>query len=197
MDNKEYKANLTGAWFLLYELKQVARLIRDGLNDAEIRSEVYEDNLFQHDKMSSVKRSFPTVLRRAKLLDEDFMTILLEGSMEDSKLVALFAIYKEDRLFNEFMNEVLKEKYENNESVLEKMDVNMYLTYKAEQSEKVNSFTDATRNKLRQVILKILNEAGILNDIKSGQLNRIYFDNVLRDALRSSDNADFIKIFES
>lgn len=197
MDNREYKANLTGAWFLFYEIKQVTKLIEEGLDDKEIRTLVYEENLFQHNKIASVKRAFPTVLRRARLLDDELRNLLLEGSMENAKLVNLLAIAMDDRLFYEFLQEVIKEKYESSEMALEKIDINMYFTNKAEQSEKIDSFTDTTRNKLRQVYFKILVEAGVISDIKSGQLNRIYLDGVLRDALRNSDNTEFIKIFES
>jgi hypothetical protein len=196
MENIEYKANLTGAWFLFYEMKQVVKLIVEGLNDKDIRNRVYEENLFQHKRMTSIKRSFPTVLRRAHLLSAEHMEILLEGSMENAKLVNLLAIYLEDKLFNEFLLEVLRDKYMNNEMTLEKMDVNIYFTHKSEQNDKVASFTDSTRNKLRQVYFKILVEAGILSDIKTGELNRIFFDDVLRSALISSGNMEFIKIFE-
>ena len=197
MENRTYCANLTGAWFLFYEIKQVAKLMELGVSRADIKDKVIDENLFQHKKRSSITRAFPSVLRRAELLGSDLRRFLIEGSIEDGKLVNLYAIAEDDLLFNEFLNEIIKEKYEANHLFLEKRDVNMYFTYKAEQNEKVAGFTDATMNKLRQVFLKILIETGILASSKTGEMNRIYFDGGVKDAFIKNGASDFIKIFET
>jgi|LSQX01.2.fsa_nt_gb hypothetical protein len=197
MDNREYRANLTGAWFLFYEIKQVIKLIQKGMTDKEIKQVVFEENLFQYDKKSSITRAFPSVLRRARLLSDELRKVVIEGSMENSKLVNLLAITLDDLLFEEFMQEVIREKYHNNDLILEKKDVNVFFTHKAEQSEKVRSFSVATVNKLRQVYFKILVESGVLSDVKTGELNRIYLDEHLKLLLKENDNHEFIKIFET
>lgn len=197
MNNRVYRANLTGAWFLFYEIKQVIKLIKKDMTDKEIKQAVFEENLFQHDKQSSVTRAFPSVLRRARLLSDELREIVIEGSMENAKLINLLAITKDDLLFEEFMNEVIKDKYLNNDLILEKKDVNVFFTHKAEQNEKVGSFTDGTINKLRQVYFKILMESGVLSNVKSGELNRIYLEEYLKSLLRDNDNHEFIKIFEA
>lgn len=197
MDNREYRANLTGAWFLFYEIKQVIKLIQKGMTDKEIKQVVFEENLFQYDKKSSITRAFPSVLRRARLLSDELRKVVIEGSMENSKLVNLLAITLDDLLFEEFMQEVIREKYHNNDLILEKKDVNVFFTHKAEQSEKVRSFSVATVNKLRQVYFKIFVESGVLSDVKTGELNRIYLDEHLKLLLKENDNHEFIKIFET
>lgn len=195
--DRVYRANLTGAWFLFYEIKQVIKLIQKGMTDREIKQVVFEENLFQYDKKSSITRAFPSVLRRARLLNDQLRRIVIEGSIENAKLINLLAITLDDLLFDEFMHEVIKEKYHNSDLVLEKKDINLFFTYKAEQSEKVRSFSVATVNKLRQVYLKILVESGILTDTKSGELNRIYLDDFLKSILIENNNHEFIKIFEA
>lgn len=197
MDNKIYSANLTGAWFLFYEIKQVAKLIESGLTKIEIKEKVIEGNLFQHKRRSSISRAFPSVLRRAELLGSDLRKFLIDGSIEDGKLINLYAIAEEDLLFGEFLNEIIKEKYESNHLLLEKRDVNMYFTHKAEQNERVAGFTDATMNKLRQVYLKVLMEAGILTSLKTGEMNRIYFDAEVKDTFINNGAIGFVRIFET
>ncbi|WP_010247745.1 DUF1819 family protein [Acetivibrio cellulolyticus] len=197
MDNKTYSANLTGAWFLFYEIKQIAKLIEAGLPVEDIKKKVFEENLFQHKTKSSIIRAYPSVLRRAKLLSTGLRKLLIESSVEDGKLINLYAISEDDLLFNEFLLEILKDKYESNHLLLEKRDVNMYFTHKAEQNEKVAAFTDATVNKLRQVYLRILTEVGILANPKSGELNRIFVEAGIRDAIVKNGGSSFVKIFES
>lgn len=194
--NNGYSANLTGAWFLFYEIKQVVVLMNEGIDDKEIRKKVIEENLFQHKTKSSLLRALPSVLRRAKLLGEDLRNLIIEDTLSNAKLINLYAIMRDDLLFTEFLKGVVKEKYASNNLMIEKKDINSFFTHKAEQNEKVASFSTGTINKLRQVYLKILTEAGVMKDIKSGELNRIYFDPLLKELLKKNNGEDFINIFQ-
>ena len=197
MDSKTYSGNLTGAWFLFYEIKQVAKLLEAGMPVHDIKKKVFEENLFQHKTKSSISRAYPSVLRRAELLNTELRKLLIESSVEDGKLINLYAISEDDLLFNEFLLEVIKDKYESHHLLLEKRDVNMYFTHKAEQNEKVTGFTDTTVNKLRQVYLRILTEAGVLENPKSGEMNRIFIETGIQEAIIKNGGISFVKIFET
>lgn len=196
MVEKKYSANLTGAWFLLYELKQVVRLIKEGLTEKEIKEKVLEENLFQHKRLTSATRALPTVYRRAALLNEELKDILLEDSLSDGKLINLYAIIEEDLLFKEFMLEVIKEKYNSNNLFIERKDINSFFAEKAEQNIGFSKYTEATVNKLRQVYLRILIEAEILKDRKTGEINRVLLDPYLKEVLEKNNGEDFINIFK-
>ncbi|MDR7870707.1 MAG: DUF1819 family protein [Tissierellaceae bacterium] len=196
MNEKKYTANLTGAWFLFYEIKQVAELIDQGLSEKEIKTKVLEENIFQHKKLSSAQRAFPTLYRRAKLLSKDLRGVLIEDSMENGRMINLYAIMEEDLLFKEFMLEIIKEKYKTNSLYLEKKDINSYFIEKQEQNERFSKYTEATLNKLRQVFLKILIDAGVLVDLNSGILNRMFFSTYLKKTLENNNAEYFVNIFE-
>lgn len=179
----EYSATLTGASFLFYEFKQVVSLKLQGLEDSEIREKVLEDNLFQYQLKSSLKRSLPSVLRRVSKLDNTLRKMVLEQSLESGKIINLYAIMKTDRLFFEFMNEVIREKLESNNYLLEKKDINLYFASKAEQDLGVAGWTEQTVTKLKNVIQRILLESGILKNKKTGELSRLLMDEVLKGYL--------------
>jgi len=193
---KKYSANLTGAWFLFYEIKQVVKLMEQGLSENEIKTKIREENLFQHKKESSLIRALPTVYRRAELIPEDLRKLILQDSLGNGKLINLYAIMEEDLLFKEFMIEVIKEKYNTNNLFIERKDINSFFTEKAEQNERFAKYTEGTVNKLRQVYLKILIEAEILKDLKTGELNRILFDPYLKQVLENNEANDLINIFK-
>ncbi|MFE4047139.1 DUF1819 family protein [Priestia sp. YIM B13490] len=172
----EYSSVLTGASFLLYEFKQVVNLKEQGHSDQEIRTKVITENLFQHEKISSLKRGLPSILRRVNALDETLRQLVLESSLEVVKVINLYAIMKTDRLFLEFMEEVIKEKLKMGDYHLEKKELNTYFTVKAEQNEHIANWTEVTVQKLRQVYIKILLETGILKDKRSGELNLLIID---------------------
>lgn len=189
----QYSSSLTGASFLMYELKQVIGLKVQGLNDKETKQRVTEENLFQYKYESSIKRSLPSVLRRVNALDETLYQMVLEEPLETGKIINLYAIMKTDRLFFEFMDEVIKEKYESNNLLLETKDLNLYFTVKAEQDNKVAGFTEKTVAKLKQVFYKVLFESGILKDKKTGELSRILMDEDLKEYIIRIGDGQFVK----
>ncbi|MGN8230843.1 DUF1819 family protein [Paenibacillus polymyxa] len=179
----EYSATLTGASFMFYEFKQVISLRLSGFSEQDIRKKVLSENLFQYQINASLKRSLPSVLRRARILDEMLCQMVLEQSLEAGKLINLYAIMKTDRLFFEFMNEVVREKLESNHYLLEKKDLNLYFVSKAEQDTGVAGWTEQTVTKLKNVIQRILLESGILKDKQTGELSRILMDDQLKQHL--------------
>ena len=77
-----YSTALTGAGFRLFEFKIVVQLIDEGLTDDEIREKVFDENLFQQ-KSSSTTRSFPYILKRARVLDDHLRNFILNESKGD------------------------------------------------------------------------------------------------------------------
>lgn len=189
----EYSSVLTGAGFMLYEVKQVAILKQQGYSDKEIRSKVLEENIFQYEKLSSVKRAMPYILKRVDLLDDLLVQLLIEEPYEVGKVINLYAIMKFDRLFFEFMNEVVAEKLSNNDYSLDKVDMNVFFVAKMEQSEFMAGWSDTTVAKLKQVFKKILLNAGLLKDLKSNELNRLYIDDRVKIHLNYLGDAKYIQ----
>lgn len=189
----QYSATLTGASFMFYEFKQVVRLRLEGNKEQEIRKKVLSENLFQYKVNSSLNRSLPSILRRLNVLDETLCQMALEDSLEAGKLINLYSIMKTDRIFFEFMNEIIREKLESNHYLLEKKDLNLYLLSKAEQDKAVAGWTEQTVTKLKNVIQRILLEAGILKDKKTGELSRIVMDYHLKQHLIHIGDIAYVK----
>lgn len=189
-----YSATLTGASFLLYELKQVLKLKKQGLSDVEIKKKVIEENVFEYKFTSSLKRIVPSVMRRADILDEQLQEWVLNGPLDVGKTINLYAIMKTDRLFFEFMDEVIREKLEANNYLLEKKDLNVFFVTKAEQDEKMAKWTEQTISKLKQVYMKLLYEAGFLRDKKSGELSRVLLDEEIKHHLTFIGDSVYLRV---
>ena len=115
----QYFANLTGEPYLYFELKQVAKLTLAGLSPTEIRAKIKEENLFQSATNKSIDKLLSATLKRVAVLDVPLLNLLVHGSLHTSKLVALIAILKTNRLFFEFLEEVYLEKVRLGEDGLE------------------------------------------------------------------------------
>lgn len=190
----EYSSALTGAGFMLYEVKQIAKLKEAGFSDKDIRYKVLDENIFQYDKLSSVKRALPYILKRVDVLDETLRKLLIEESFEVGKVINLYAIMKVDRLFYEFMQEVVAEKLKKDNYYIDKMDVNFFFATKIEQSTTISNWSDSTIAKLKQVFKKILLEVGILESLKTGELNRLIVDSQVSEHLQSIGEKNYVKV---
>ena len=192
MDNRVYSGKLTGESFLLYELKIVAKLKKEGYTDKEIRKMVLEENLFQYKFTSSISRRLTPLMQRINLLDEKLIDRLIEDPLGDGIVINLYSIMKNDRLFFEFMNEVMKEKLKSNNEVLEKKDINIFIETKIEQNEDIASWSDSTVNKIKQVIKKILIEAKVVEDNKTGTVKKIIMSDWIKNYLSKLGEEKYI-----
>ncbi|MDH2889836.1 DUF1819 family protein [Bacillus subtilis] len=189
----EYSSSLNGASFLLFELKQVIKLKQQGLAKDEIRKKVKEENLFQFNNQGRINRALPSVLKRAEVIDETLAALMLEGSIETGKTLNLYAIMKTDLLFFEFMDEVIGEKLHNNDYLIEKKDINLFFTSKAEQSEKVASWSDINVEKLKRAYMQVLYESGMLRTRKGKELDRLIIDEQIKNHLTRIGDARYIR----
>jgi len=188
-----YSTSLTGAGFMLYEFKQVANLKNQGYSDQEIRKKVITENLFEYKKISSLKRGLPYIINRVNALDETLRKLVIDGSIEIQKTINLYAIMKTDRLFFEFMDEVIKEKFQANDFIFERKESNLFFAIKAEQNDAIASWSEATVQRLKQGHRKVLTDIGLLRDLKSGELSRLMIDEELKKHLIQLGDAKYVQ----
>jgi hypothetical protein len=188
----EYSSSLNGASFLLFELKQVVKLKQLGLSNQDIRNKVKEENLFQFSNNGRINRALPSVMKRADVIDQTLASLMIEGSIEMSKVINLYAIMKTDLLFYEFMNEVISEKLQNNDFLIEKKDINVFFTAKSEQSTKVASWSDINQEKLKRAYMQVLFETGLLKNRRSKELIRLIIDEQIKNHLIHIGDTKFV-----
>lgn len=179
----QYSSSLNGASYLLFELKQVVKLKQFGLTEQEIRKRVIEDNILQFTNKGRITRTLPSIMKRASVIDESLAVFMLEGSVETNKLINLYAIMKTDLLFYEFMDEVIKTKLLCNDYLLEKKDINLFFTEKAEQSVKVASWSEINTEKLKRAYLQVLFESGMLREGRDNELCPLLIDEQVKNYL--------------
>jgi len=193
LENQPYMSAMTGAPFLMFEFKKVVQLQLDGLSDKEIKFKILEENIFQYDKLSSIKRALPYLLKRANVLDEKLKKYVVEQPFDLAKIANLFALMKSDRLFFEFMNEVISEKFEEGNHILERKDVNIFFSSKAEQNQDVANWSVKTIQKLKQVFEKALRDSGIFREKNSRVLHRLILDEELKTYLIQIGDAQYVR----
>jgi hypothetical protein len=159
---KVYSASLTGEPLQFFESKVVAQLITDGLKFNDIKTKVYDENLFNYKTKKSIYKRVASVYKRIKNLDPFLIEIIANGTSSDAKALLIFSLMKSNRLFYEFMVEVVRNKFREMDYILSKKDLNIFFERKREQNNKIAQWHEYTIYKLTQVILKILTEVELI-----------------------------------
>jgi len=157
-----YTSTFTGENFLYFETKIVVKLMLDGLKDKEIKEKILNENIFQYKTIKRAGRRVTDIIKRLKNFDKTFLEIFDSSSNEEGRILNLYIIYQNSRLFSDFMKEVIKEKYDIQQYILTDPDIKNFFNKKAQTDENVRGWKEYTIKKLSQVLRKILIESGIL-----------------------------------
>lgn len=129
---------------------------------------INEGNLLQYEVKGSAKRMELEIRNRLTTLTKDQLAFLAEASMDDATAIAWLAACKRILFVHDFAVDVLREKLAHQDNVLRHSDYEHYLALKRGEHPELNKLTDLSKSKTRQVMFKMLAEAGI-TDASLGQ----------------------------
>lgn len=159
---ENYSAKLTGEPFLYNETKIIAEYILNGENVDILKKRNIKENLIKHKSIGSIKRTNSPIFRRISVLDIDMLKEFVNSDIETSKYILLYAIMKTDRLVLDFIQEVYKDKLLMKKEYIEKFEIDNWYEEKCVLSQSLKDKTEKTANKLKQVIMKILADSGLV-----------------------------------
>jgi len=159
---EDYSAKLTAEPFLYNETKIIAEYLLQGFNSEELKKKNIEENLIHHKKQGSIKRTNSPIFRRLGVMDSEMLYEFVHCDIETSKYILLYAIMKTDRLVRDFVVEVYKDKLMMKEKYIEKFDIDNWYEEKCTLSNTLKMRTESTTAKLKQVIMKIMQDSGLV-----------------------------------
>lgn len=193
MNTLPYRSTIKSTPFLYNETFKVAELYIKGFSEEEIKKEVIHQNIFQVKTEKRKREITIAVLKRLKTLDAFLVNKIVTTDINTSKLITLYAILKTDRLFFEFMHEIFREKLAVHELTLEDRDFNVFFEAKRQQSKTVAKWKEYTFYKLKQVYLRILTDAGLLNNPSEREIQISLLHSEVLDYMRNAEDSRFIE----
>ena len=189
-----YNGSLTREQFLYYEMRTTAKLLSEGMTDEEAIAAIVRDNLFQYPTEKSIKKLTSACLKRLHSMDDDCLVQAIASVPSDAaKQICLYAMMKQNRLVWDFMITVIGEKYRVLDTSFGKVDLNTFFMRLAEQDDNVASWSDATVQKIKQVLVRMLVENEYLDNTRADHLNPILIGSLLEERIRANgDNAALI-----
>ena len=166
MDKKEYSASAVKVSFWFQEFRKVIQLLSNGNSLDEIRAMNLSENIFSAVTPYRARQIFNAVSGRVLALPPDVYVLFLASDLATQKLITLIAVMAYDKLFFEFVYEVVREKLIMGDDELSDRDLRIFFKEKQEQDARVAGWTDATFVRLAKAYKNMLYEAGIIDKAK-------------------------------
>ena len=190
----DYSAKLTGEPFLYPETKIIAEYILKGFEVSTLKKKNIEENLIQYKSKSAIVRVNSAIFRRLSVLNDEMLELFTKDDIPTSKIILLYAIMKTDKLVNDFIYEVYREKIMMMKDYIETYDIINWFDFKFSNSPNLCKVSESTKYKLKQVLLKIMVDSGLL--IKEKQNYKIIaplYNEKINNLLSSVGDEEFYK----
>lgn len=158
----DYSAKLTAEPFLYNETKTLATYLLKGESEEILKRRNIEENLIKYKSAKSIARVNSPMFRRLNVMDKNMMEEFVNSSVDNSKYILLYTIMKTDRLVREFVLDVYKYKLIMRKEYIEKFDIDNWYEEKCSLSTTLKEKSEQTSAKLKQVIMKIMQDSGLV-----------------------------------
>ena len=159
---QEYSTSLTAEPLLYSETKTLAELLLQGEPLESIKQRNLQKNLIMHKRTGSLKRVTTPIIRRLKAMSDDILQAFLESDDYNAKIILLYIICNTDRLVRDFITSIYGDKVLIQSDKIVKADIEQYFESVYSESDKLLNCSDQTKAKLKQTLMKILADAGLV-----------------------------------
>lgn len=135
--------------------------------------EILEENLLQKRSPASARRNAQAIRKRLERLDPSFWRALRDGDEELAIQVAFCAALERNLLLVEFIEQVVSAAYRTHIGKLELYLWADFLEDCAQKDFRIRDWKESSKNKMGQVVFRILAEMGYLENSNSMRLQRV------------------------
>ena len=179
---------------MLHETNEVMKKYLEYKDWNIVKEIVIEENIMQKQSVSSRKRVFTEIKRRIETLSNEQLEYVNESSSSDIRNFIFLTILKTYRFIFEFMTEVISKKVLMFDYKILNSDYETFFESKRYAVEQLESITEATQYKLKQVLFRILEEAMIIDKTKSKNILKPHLSGeVIKLIIK--DNPIYLKAF--
>lgn len=120
--------------------------------------------VFNSVKKRTSDREFREVRKRLEKLTDEQKNILIQSDLNSQKQIAFLAVCKHYVFIRDFTIEVIRDKVLVFDYQLHESDYNSFINSKTLLHPELEEFSESTGKKAKQVMYRILEQAGIINN---------------------------------
>ena len=158
---------------------------------------VGEDNLLQKRSPASTVRQARLIRNRLILLDQKFWLLVRDGTHDAASQVLFCATIKHSRLLGDFLASTIRMKIHTFKKTLTLKDWDHFFEECKHVDPLVGEWSESTTKKIRQVIMRILAEAKVIDSTRSMNFLPFHLLPEIKVLLVSNDEKYILQALES
>lgn len=190
----EYRA-ITGENFYLIEMKNTCKFILENKIENDLKNLLKINNILETVSESNFSKKFNTINKRLKSLTDNLKKQIIDTDLASARFVNLYSILCNERFILEFLEEVVKEKYDNYDYYIKESNFSNYMETKSEQSKVIESWTVEGKKKMLVKVKNFLTEGGFLERTSEGyKIIKPIVDSSVIDEIKENGNKKILNI---
>ena len=171
--SEKYYGDIVAGSLLIAESRIVAKLLLQNTDERGWHQAIVVDNLLQKRSPVAAKRQARLIKNRLALMKPALWRMVYEGTKDVAIQALLAAAIKHSRLLGDFMEKVVKENWRTFNSKVAPKDWSHFFESCEQADPHIIQWSESTKKKLKQVVFRILAEAGYLEGTRSGKLQTV------------------------
>ena len=185
--NSSYTFSFATTALNVHEMGKVAQSIVE-------KREMDATNELGNGKKISGQKKMQEYTSRIRTLTPNQLQLLAHGNLNSQRQMAYLSICKSYGFIRDFVVEVLRDKVLLFDYQIEDSDYLSFWRRKAELYPRMESFTENSKKKIRQITLRILAEADMI-DSTSNKMIKIQIIDPVVEKVILEDNPNWMKVF--
>jgi len=145
-------------------------------------------------KTSTTKKFLNEINKRIESLTEAEIAFFVSSDLHTQRQLAFLSVCKVHGYIRDFVVEVLREKVLVYDYQISEGEYLSFHRRKLDEHPKMNNFSELTHKKIRQVLFKILEQAGIIDNTKNKEIQPQLVDSKLMRIIAKNDK-EWLKLF--
>ena len=190
----EYRA-ITAENFYLIEMRNTCKFILENKVEEDFKKILKANNILETVSESNFSKKFNTINKRLKSLTNNLKKQIVNTDLTSARFINLYSILSNERFILEFLEEVVKEKYNNYDYYIKEGDFSNYMETKSEQSKVIQNWTAEGKRRMLIKVKNFLTEGGYLEKDKEGyKIIKPIVDLAVIDEIKENGNKKILKI---
>lgn len=189
----KYSLSFTAASLKVPEMVRFARYLADH-NDNMTLADIDPGLVMRRPNARTNQREFRELAKRMQCLTAGERSLLMSEDAQVHKQMVYLSVCKAYPIVRDFILEVIREKFLLLDNHLSESDFRVFLNRNRDLHPEIDTFSDSTLKKGKQVLYKMLEQSGIINDVRDRQIVPQF---VTLDVVQvvTQDQPSYLKLF--
>lgn len=164
--SNEYRLSFGTGGLYVMESSQLIQSYSELGDWSDVIEDAVEKNLLQFKSAQSTRRAVREICTRLKSMTDKELDFFQDADPFDSAILCWLASCRTYQFIGDFATQVIMENFASYKLDLDHAAFDFFFEGQAQFHPELEGLKKSTRNKLRQILIRMLREAGILTDDK-------------------------------